>query len=175
MPVQPHPRRGRTRRAVRPRRDAAARGSREERSFEVRTCTADDFDQVYRLLRQLWPRKRLSRSKLRAVYDLRLDSPFSQHLCVTEGDRLVGFAALTFENSLWMQGRLAIVEEFVVEESYRGRGIGTRLLEAAVAMARARGARRVELDSATHRTEAHAFYRQRGFENRGFVFSKPLL
>jgi hypothetical protein len=32
----------------------------------------------------------------------------------------------------------------------------------------------VELDSAFHRSQAHKFYQQEGFENRAYLFSKPL-
>jgi hypothetical protein len=33
---------------------------------------------------------------------------------------------------------------------------------------------RVELESAFHRKKAHAFYERQGFENRGYLFSKPI-
>lgn len=142
--------------------------------MRIRACTTDDFEAVFSLLRQLWPQKDLHKRRLRTVYLQRLRSPQHRHLVATVAGRVVGFSSMTLDESLWVEGCLVYVDELVVDESFRGRGIGSRLLEATIALARGCGARRVELDSAAHRVEAHGFYRQRGFENRGFVFSKPL-
>ena len=49
------------------------------------------------------------------------------------------------------------------------------MLEAMISSAKERGCAPVELDSAFNRTEAHAFYERRGFENRAFLFSKLLI
>ena len=61
-----------------------------------------------------------------------------------------------------------------MDVDYRGRGIGTQLIEHLIQLAKQRGCRRVELDTAFHRNEAHEFYERQGFENRGYVFSKLL-
>jgi GNAT superfamily N-acetyltransferase len=56
----------------------------------------------------------------------------------------------------------------------RGCGLGTQLLVEIVRCAKLRGCKRVELDSAFHREEAHQFYLRNGFENRAYLFSKSL-
>ena len=143
--------------------------------MQIRDCAAGDFEPLVALLQQLWPDKRLDRGALRRVFERALESSDQGYLCAVEGGQVVGFCSMSLENSLWVEGRLAIIEEVVVDARHRGHGIGTTLLNAAVAWARSKGARRVELDSAHHRTEAHRFYARNGFENRGLVFSKPLL
>ncbi len=87
---------------------------------------------------------------------------------------MIGFGSLTVKNSLWQAGPIAYVDELVVDEAHRGCGVGTRLLEELISLARLRGCRRIELDSALHREAAHRFYERHGFDNRAFVFSKPL-
>jgi GNAT superfamily N-acetyltransferase len=69
---------------------------------------------------------------------------------------------------------IGYIEEFVVDEKHRGQGIGIRLFEHLVAEAREKGCRRIELDSAFHRKEAHGFYGRFGFKSRAFLFSKEL-
>jgi ribosomal protein S18 acetylase RimI-like enzyme len=76
------------------------------------------------------------------------------------------------KNSLWQKGFLGHVDELIVDTEYRGQGIGAMLLEHLVTVARERGCRRVELDSALHRKEAHEFYKRLGFESRALLFSK---
>jgi len=55
-------------------------------------------------------------------------------------------------------GYRAWVEDLAVHPERRGRGIGTKLLAAAKAWARERGATHLELDSADARADAHRFY-----------------
>jgi GNAT superfamily N-acetyltransferase len=140
----------------------------------VRRCSAEDFDAVLALLHQLWPGESLDADALRAAFGRVLDSPWHVVLCTVEADRLIGFGSLTIRNSLWQAGYLGHIDELVVDREHRGRGIGTRLLEELVARAQQRGCRRLELDSAFHRHEAHRFYAQQGFERRGYVFSRKL-
>jgi GNAT superfamily N-acetyltransferase len=140
--------------------------------FQIRKCHSEDFDDVASLLRQLWPEKRLDAASLRMVFQRAVTSESQTYLCVIDGERIVGFGSLTLKNNLWQQGYLAHIDELVVDSDYRGRGIGTQLLNQLVRLARDRGCRRVELDSAFHREQAHQFYQQHGFENRAFLFSK---
>jgi ribosomal protein S18 acetylase RimI-like enzyme len=58
------------------------------------------------------------------------------------------------------------IEDVVVTESARGRGVGTALTAAALVRARDRGARTVELTSRPARTAANALYQRLGFTLR---------
>ena len=64
----------------------------------------------------------------------------------------------------------------VVDESRRGRGIGTRLMAAAEEWARNRGLSALRLRSNVIRDEAHAFYRRQGFASSktSLLFTKTL-
>ena len=57
----------------------------------------------------------------------------------------------------------AIVENVVVDQAARRRGVGRALMEEAVRRAREAGCHRIQLLSNHRRTEAHAFYRALGF------------
>jgi ribosomal protein S18 acetylase RimI-like enzyme len=142
--------------------------------FQIRPCRNEDFDEVLELLRQLWPDKPLDQAALRTVYDRALASDLQRYVCATNGERIIGFGSLTVKNNLWQEGYLGHVDELVVDGEYRDRGIGTQLLEYIVDLAKQKGCRRIELDSAFHRQKAHEFYERHGFENRGFIFSKVL-
>jgi glucosamine-phosphate N-acetyltransferase len=140
----------------------------------IRQCTSVDFEQIFVLLEQLWPDKTLDRDALRWVYSRGLTSGFQRYLCAVENESVVGFCSLTIKNNLWQAGYLAHIDELIVRKEWRGLGIGSALLAAIIGVARQAGCSRVELDSAFHRSEAHSFYQQRGFENRGYLFSKAL-
>ena len=143
--------------------------------YTVRRCRLEDFDGVYALLRQLWPTRNLDVAALREVFRKGLASDRQAYLCAqVAGGKLVAFGSLSVRNSLWQQGPLANVDELVVDEAWRGRGIGTEMLDRLSDCARELGCRRIELDSALHRKEAHAFYESRGFERLSYLFTRPL-
>ncbi|MBA3604906.1 MAG: GNAT family N-acetyltransferase [Actinomycetota bacterium] len=63
-------------------------------------------------------------------------------------------------------GRKAWIEDVVVDESARGRGVGEALSRAAVDEARRRGAKDVSLTSRPSRQAANRLYQRIGFEAR---------
>jgi len=143
---------------------------------EIRACIASDFEPIFSLLQQLWPDKTLCRERLQSVFDRALKSgEVQRYLCAVEDGRIAGFCSMTLKNNLWVEGWLAHLDELVVDHAARGRGIGGDLLQAMIKLAEECGCVRVELDSAFHRKEAHAFYERRGFENRAYLFSRKLV
>lgn len=150
-----------------------AKRAYDDAMWQIRHCTEADFEDVFELLKQLWPSKELSSTALRSVYERAL-AEHQHYICAVDANRIVGFCSLTVKNSLWQGGYMAHVDELVVDEHYRGRGIGRALLAEAIRAAQRGGCSRIELDSAFHRTGAHEFYEAQGFENRAYLFSRPL-
>ncbi len=66
-------------------------------------------------------------------------------------------------------GVRARIEDVVVDEVARGRGVALELTNAAVELARAAGARTVDLTSRPEREAANRLYRRAGFEVRESV------
>lgn len=63
-------------------------------------------------------------------------------------------------------GTRAWIEDVVVDERARGRGVGERLVRAALELAEANGARTVDLTSRPSREAANRLYERLGFERR---------
>jgi GNAT superfamily N-acetyltransferase len=74
-----------------------------------------------------------------------------------------GFAQLRFRLSAWTGVEDCWLEDVFVRESARGTGLGRALVEEALAVARARGCRRIELDVQSDNTGAMALYESCGF------------
>jgi GNAT superfamily N-acetyltransferase len=62
-------------------------------------------------------------------------------------------------------GWRALIEAVRVASDKRGQGIGTAMMKHAIELARARGAKMVQLTSDTRRTDAHRFYKNLGFSS----------
>ncbi len=86
-----------------------------------------------------------------------------QVLVLRDGPTVVGMVAVLFLPSTALGGRVAILEDMVVRPSARGRGVGSRLLHAAVEFARSAGCRRVTLLTDSDNAAAQRFYGRHGF------------
>jgi GNAT superfamily N-acetyltransferase len=64
----------------------------------------------------------------------------------------------------------AFLENLIVTEKHRKRGLGRMLLEHAVGLARESGCHMVELCSDVRRKEAHKLYSSMGFESQAHCF-----
>ena len=140
----------------------------------IRKATENDFEKVYPLLEQLWPNKELDRAALKIVFNRGVHSNTDELFCLEYSDEVIGFCAYAIVNNLWQAGYISYMYAMVIEEKYRGKGFGTMLIEESLKDSKAKGLKRMELDSAFHREKAHEFYLKLGFEKRAFLFSYPL-
>jgi GNAT superfamily N-acetyltransferase len=88
--------------------------------------------------------------------------------------RVLGFLDMEFRQRLGHPRPQAWVNDLVVTESARGRGVGGALLARAEELARERGCFRMSLETSRWRVETHRFYEGRGWTDNGTWFVKLL-
>lgn len=76
----------------------------------------------------------------------------------------VGFVSLSHRPQLRLRGRIATIDELVVARAWRGKHVGTQLIEAAVARAKALSAKRIELSTAAGESAQRGFWERNGFK-----------
>ncbi|MET9426254.1 MULTISPECIES: GNAT family N-acetyltransferase [unclassified Streptomyces] len=106
----------------------------------------------------------------------RLAADPHQHLVVALRDgRVVGTLQLTIVPGLSRRGSTrSIIEGVRIHADERGSGLGTQLIEWAVAESRRQNCRLVQLTSDASRTDAHRFYERLGFEASHVGFKMAL-
>jgi ribosomal protein S18 acetylase RimI-like enzyme len=77
-----------------------------------------------------------------------------------------GLAVLRFRKAIWSQGLECYLAELYVVPAMRGRGLGRALMQAAIDLARERGADYMELGTGEQDVAARALYESLGFSNR---------
>ncbi len=84
-----------------------------------------------------------------------------------EGEKVVGWCDISFKNNPRMKHRGGLGMGII--DGYRGHGIGTKLLVAALKHAKEIGLEKVELHVYTSNSAAIALYRKQGFFDEGCI------
>lgn len=85
-------------------------------------------------------------------------------LLARDGQEIVGTTTvIVYTTPFWIKARL---DEVVVDEGARGKGVGAALVNAALDIARASGVQVAELQSGVQREAANRLYPRMGFKQR---------
>jgi GNAT superfamily N-acetyltransferase len=129
----------------------------------VSKLTPEIHEALSRLLPQLNPKLAVpDRERLERL----VEDPDVVLLVARDGEQIVGTTTvIVYTTPFWIKARL---DEVVVDEAARGKGVGEALVKAALDVGRDRGAQIAELQSGRgpRREAAHRLYERLGFEVR---------
>lgn len=143
-------------------------------SINVRRGRSEDAQAVFALARQyVTGREPIQADDFTVAYDnvLRRRDQETNVLFVAEFDgEVAGYSLMTVSRLLHAPGLTAHLQEIVVDESARGKGVGDRLISANEHYCMGRGVK--QLSASTSRMGS--FYNHRGFEALGEHYRKIL-
>jgi len=123
------------------------------------------LDEIQELLNQLSPKKKhkITAQKLDRILgwpNFRLVLEYD----TANENKIIGMASIGFVETL--TGCKGFVDNVIVDRGYRGKGLGERLMQRLIEIARDRGAMCVNLTSSPEREAANKLYLKLGFEKR---------
>ena len=107
-------------------------------------------------------------------YERLLNDADSHFLVAAREGRPIGFINFTVRQTILHRGPSALIDELVVAEEYRGKGVGRQLVRAAIEKCRRVGCSEVEVSTEKANLKARKFYKQCGFQERGMLFEADL-
>lgn len=123
-------------------------------------ATKEEYKDIKALLPQLSSGADLEEEELARV----LENKNANVFVARDGKKIVGIGLLVIMPVLVEQrGR---IEDVVVDESCRGKGVGRELMEMLLLAARGKGLAAIELSSGPQREAANALYKKLGFEEK---------
>ncbi|MEM7373992.1 MAG: GNAT family N-acetyltransferase [Bacteroidota bacterium] len=147
--------------------------------IEIRTARMEDYEAICQLVRQVdaihvekYPeyfRLPDGHTRERAHIQLWIERQDRDILLALDESGLVGVLMVILEKEIPMSivvenQRYAVVDNLVVEEQNRGRGIGKLLIEASHLWGKERGAMEMRLQVYAKNVQAQGFYKALGFE-----------
>jgi len=142
-------------------------------NLEIREARAKDLPAAMPLFGQLGldDGRVLDDDEARRLFEkMRRYPDYRLYIALLDGEVLGAFALLIMDNLGHRGAPSGIVEDVVVREGWRGRGIGTAMMRFAMGLCRAKQCYKMVLSSNRNRGEAHRFYRALGFETHGYSF-----
>ncbi len=131
---------------------------------KIRTARRGDRDALYRLVAELGVN--VPAAEQSSTLSWIVSHPETEVLIATDAyERGLGMLSLSHRPSLLTGGRLASVETLVVLPAMRSQGIGTELLDRALARARMLGCKAIEINSCSE--SGSLFLEKRGFAITG--------
>lgn len=143
--------------------------------LKVRRAKREDALEVWKLITQLQDFLGLEITpyeKFTALWEKAIGSSQFEAFVAEEEGEIKGLATVWFRESLSHGGRVALIDEFIVAEGERGRGIGTCLLERVVSECFRDGCIEVEVVTEEGNLVAREFYRKLGFYRVGILLER---
>lgn len=95
---------------------------------------------------------------------------YSLYLAEIENKVVGTFELLIMDNLAHLGNKSGIVEDVVVDNEYKSKGIGRKMMEYAIDICRDNNCYKLTLSSSLHRERAHKFYENLGFKKHGYSF-----
>jgi len=93
---------------------------------------------------------------------------------VLDDVKIIGMASMVFLPRLNRTTPEMYIPELVVLEKYHNQGIGKKLINSCIVLAKEKKCHRIRLESGNQRKESHQFYKHLGFEQSALSFTKNL-
>ena len=146
---------------------------------EIRLAGPEDIPQLAALLAQLFAQEAeftpAPQRQIEGLSRIVGDAAVGRILVAVNAGKAAGMVNLLYTVSTALGGRVAILEDMIVDRDARGRGLGSRLMTEAISTCETDGCLRITLLTDGDNTAAQQFYRRFGFERSPMVpLRRPL-
>jgi len=147
--------------------------------MEITTAISSDIPQLCLLLDSLFaqeaefkPDHEAQSLGLSAIID---NAETGDVIVAHDAGQIIGMINLLYTVSTALGARVAILEDMVVSDTYRDKGVGSKLLKYALEFAKSQGCQRVTLLTDEDNVGAHRFYERHDFERSSMVIFRSSL
>ena len=134
----------------------------------IRRAKSEDLEEIITLLEEFpddpWL-PNVNWQDARKAYPELLKGEKGLVIVALEEEGMAGLVTLSFSYVMRFGGEYALVEDFIVGQKFRGKGIGRPLLEAAFEEAESRGCREIQVNGASD--VGLPVYLKNGFQEAG--------
>lgn len=146
---------------------------------QIRQATVDDIDALCKLLDILFsqevefvPNKASQENGLQTIIE---NEALGDIYVAVKDEKVVAMVNVLYSYSTALGGKVAILEDMIVNPIYRDKKIGTTLLSKVIRILKEQGIKRVTLLTDEDNFKAHNFYAKNGFERSSMIAFRQIL
>lgn len=144
----------------------------------IKTASNKDIPNILGLLYELGRPKPKEDSDVdsfrKLVKKYLADSDKTILIAINNEIEIVGMVSIVFLHRLNHINFEMYIPELIVHERYQKKGIGKKLINSCIVLAKEKKCHRIRLESGNQRKESHKFYTNLGFEQSSLSFTKNL-
>ncbi len=147
--------------------------------LNIQKATLSDLPDLMALLHLLFEQEAEfepnAEAQRKSLFKIISDSKIGMIWVAKNDEKTVGMVSLLFTESTALGSVVALLEDMVVLPAYRGKGIGSQLVDHAIREAKSLGCQRITLLTDLDNVKAQNFYTQRGFRSSKMMPLRLLL
>lgn len=140
---------------------------------EISIACINDLPELIELLNDLFtqdiefvPDMKKQKRGLEAI----INNPWIGEILVIKGDsKILGMVSLLYSISTALGGKVAILEDLIIHQAFRGKGLGKELLSEAISFSKERNCLRLTLLTDFNNDRAINFYQHLGFKKSEMI------
>lgn len=140
-------------------------------SLTIRPALALDVSIIYQFISEL-EEEVFDFEEFNRIYVQNLANPDCHYFLVFDADECIGYASIHAQWLLHHCGKVGEIQEMFVKDAYRGKGIGSLLIEAIFEVAKRENFKILEVTANKKRMDTHRFYESKGLLPTHFKFVK---
>jgi len=140
---------------------------------EIVIATTADLEELVRLLNELFtqdlefvPNEQKQKSGLEKII---CNQEMGEILVLKVNDNIIGMVSLLYSISTALGGKVAIVEDMIIDKNYRNQGFVKELLQEAIEFSKQRNCLRLTLLTDFNNDIAIGFYKSFGFKTSEMI------
>ncbi|MBD2204832.1 GNAT family N-acetyltransferase [Calothrix sp. FACHB-1219] len=141
-------------------------------------ASISSIETLLKLMNEFYAHEHLSFDEQAARSALKLilnNNSYGQIYLIHQDKQIIGYLVVTFGFSIEYGGRDAFIDEFYIQQKYRGQGIGKQGLQLAEQICREQGVQALHLEVESKNIHAQTVYKKAGFvESDRYLLSKWL-
>lgn len=140
-------------------------------SLTIRPALAIDVSSVHQFISEL-EEEVFDFEEFNRIYVQNLANPDCHYFLAFDADECIGYASIHAQWLLHHCGKVGEIQEMFVKDAYRGKGIGSLLIEALFEVAKRENFKILEVTANKKRMDTHRFYESKGLLPTHFKFVK---
>jgi GNAT superfamily N-acetyltransferase len=130
-------------------------------SIEIRKATENDFCFIHDLIKEFATFIKTPEKVTITLEQMIQEKEYFQCLVASENNQIIGFATYFFSYYSWT-GKALYIDDLYVNEKFRGRQAGTKLMDSIIEIARGKNCKKVKWQVSNWNDKAIEFYKKRG-------------